>query len=127
MLRASVFSDFKSEGFTTLLLWGKNVDMEQLYKDLNDMRLERRTRTEVDGGVGQIALQIGLVVGRRVSFIKEVDGVRVWSLSPDQLIDVISLVEPLQSASSGHQYIDAGGGLVDQVMIAVNEYPEDLF
>ncbi len=37
-----------------------------------------------------------------------------------------SLVEPLTTASSGHQYFDVQGGLASQVLFSINEYPETL-
>ena len=77
------------------------------------------------GSWGLSALQVRAGRGDRMSRISGSEDTLEWACSLDVLDECLGLIEPLLTTAVGHQYVDAQGGLADQAMIAVNEYPDD--
>ena len=124
MLRTAFFTDFKSA--ETLLLWGGNADMLALRLGVTALRKEQRPSLCVEGGPGLTRLHILLSRGDGVSRIDGTAENATWSCSWDVLSEIEGLIEPLTTCSSGHQYVDTQSDFVEQVMIAANEYSEDM-
>ena len=122
MLHASFFHDFK--GAETLLLWGDNSDMAHLSAGLVAVRKGQHPIFAIEGGPGITALEIRPARGDWLSRLSGTYEALKWVCSPDVLDDCINLIEPLLTSSGGHQYVDTEGDLAEQVMIAVNEYPD---
>ena len=123
MLHAAFFPDFK--GRNTLLIWGDNSDMARLSDGLLELRRGERPVFEIVGGRGLSALQVRAGRGNWMSRISVSEDTLEWVCSLDVLDDCLRLIEPLLRSAVGHRYVDAQGGLADQAMIAVNEYPDD--
>jgi hypothetical protein len=124
MLRAALLPDFK--GSRTLLIWGNNSDMALLSHGLLELRCDERPVFKIEGGQGLSALQVQAGRGDWMSRISGSGDALDWVCSPDVLEDCLRRIEPLLTSATGHHYVDAHGGVADQAMISVNEYPDDL-
>lgn len=124
MLRCAFFRDFK--GANTLLVWGNNDDAVRLRAGLLAFREDQRAAFCVEGGPGLTRLELQLLSGDGLSRIRGTEEDVVWSCSREALSHAIAIIEPLTTASDGHQYVDVRGGLASQIVISVNEYPESL-
>lgn len=123
MLRATFIPDFKSSN--TLLIWGDNSDMARLSDGLLELRWDERSVLEVEGGQGLSSLRVRAGRGRWVSRVSGSEDAFEWVCSPDVLKDCLGLIEPLLTSATGHQYVDTQGDITNQVVIAVNEYPDN--
>lgn len=123
MLRAAFFRDFK--GSDTLLIWGEHSDISFLHNEFYRMQQETSSGFLIEGGPRLTSLQVRLKSGRGVSMAVGTHEALVWSCSLDVITEYIDLVAALLTSTAAHQYVDARGGLADQIMISVNEYPDD--
>jgi hypothetical protein len=123
MLRAVLYPDFK--GSNTLLIWGNNSDMARLSHGLMELFRAGCPAFQIEGGQGLSALQVQAGRGDWTSQISGSKDSLEWVCSPDVLGYCLGLLDPLLTSTAGHQYVDAQGCLVNQIMIAVNEYSGD--
>ena len=124
MLRAAFLPHFK--GSNTLLIWGDNADMARFNDGLLELSRGESSVVEIKGGWGLSALRVRAESSVGVSRISGSEVALEWVCSLDVLEQCLGLIEPLLTSAAGHQRVEAQGGLADQAVIAVNEYPDDL-
>ena len=121
MLQARVFDNFK--GATTLLLWGDEEGMADLFSGLSALRDGKRSELTVDGPGSALIVRAGVRERGSSTLAKSLDSI-YWECSPETLNLACDLTEPLL-ATAGHQFLDVDG-LAEQVIIARDEYSADL-
>lgn len=121
-MQARLCPEFK--GVDTLLIWGDDTDIEGLLAGLIALASGSQAVWVAPHARDRTGLTI--TAAHEVEQLSDVtvdgDGVQ-WTCSSDVVAHAGQLVAALTSAASGHQYIDAAGPSVTQVMIAKNEYP----
>lgn len=121
MLQAGLFPDFK--GARTLLLWGDADGIAELHSAV--IALSRGDTSEIQlGGDPNISI-MSSDTGERPSELSQSERGLTWLCSRSELIEVEALIDGLDDASSGHQFIDIVG-LADQLIVSKNEYRESL-
>jgi hypothetical protein len=119
MLKAGMFDDFK--GATTLLLWGDRDGMARLHDGLSALRRGDCDKLEIGGPHGSLTIQAR--GGFEGSSLQMEETGFLWDCSLATADFAAGLVAPLLRAA-GHQFL-AVDGLVEQVIIARDEYPDD--
>jgi hypothetical protein len=119
MVQAGVFENFK--GGTTLLVWGDRDGMASLLAGFSSLRDGSRNEFGVDGPGADLTVH---VTSERSSELTA-EGRRLrWGCSRETAALAADLTEPLLH-EAGHQRLDVIG-LAGQVIIACDEYPENL-
>ena len=118
MLQAGLFPDFK--GADTLLLWGDAQGIAELREAI--AALSRGDAATIT--VSELSISTSENSEQLSSLSRVCDGLR-WVCPFSVLVESEGLIAGLDEASSGHQFIDITG-LVDQVIVSKNEYPDTL-
>jgi hypothetical protein len=125
MLRAAYFSDFKQG--PTFLFWGDAAGMQQLVTMLQRLP-PVGSQIELDGFANRAAPKIIFQSSANPSGMqKKSDQLFQWIIGSKNALDFCDMILQLTAANmTGHQYLECGALDEITVMVARDEYPNDL-
>lgn len=126
MLQARILLEFK--GADNLLIWGDDEGIESLRIGLKALT----SGSAAEWALPVVSDRFGLIIIMATPDAEQVSEATLdcgrirWRCSSDVVAHTELLVAALASSTSGHQYVDASGPEVQQILIAFNEYPPNL-
>jgi hypothetical protein len=121
MLQAGLFPNFK--GADSLVIWGDSEGIADLRVALSALAQGTKSNLQINGPDDDLWIKISNASDRS-KLMRSAVGLE-WTCTVATMVEAEGLVEGLEKASSGHQYV-AISGLARQVIISKSEYPASL-